>query len=142
MPHIYSTWVLKSFFGFCMQNVFITGGNAMFSHFKERLEHELLAMRPFQSTFSVSIASEFHICIILLKHTALLLLLKTASFTPTHILTNYPRTNTEWPKTNSKFEKVTLLQIWPLTHQWPNLFLTVLSDCKKSYLEKFRTFHV
>ncbi|XP_062616216.1 actin-related protein 5-like [Saccostrea cucullata] len=38
------------------QNVFITGGNAMFSHFKERLERELLAMRPFQSTFSVSLA--------------------------------------------------------------------------------------
>lgn len=38
------------------QNVFITGGNAMFSHFKQRLEHELLAMRPFQSPFNVSIA--------------------------------------------------------------------------------------
>lgn len=63
-------------------------------------------------------------------------------FTPTHIFANYSRTNTEWPKTNSKFEKVTLLQIWPLTHQWPNLFLTVLPDCKKSYLEKFRNFHV
>lgn len=58
----------------------------MFSHFKERLEHELLAMRPFQSAFSVSIASEFHICIILLKHTALLLLSKTAFFTPTQFL--------------------------------------------------------
>ncbi|XP_048777578.1 actin-related protein 5-like [Ostrea edulis] len=39
------------------QNVFITGGNAMFGHFKERLECELLAMRPFQSTFNVSIAN-------------------------------------------------------------------------------------
>ena len=83
----------------------------MFSHFKERLEHELLAMRPFQSAFSVSIASEFHICIILLKHTALLLLSKTAFFYSYTILANYLRTNTKWPKTNSKFEKVTLLHI-------------------------------
>ena len=35
------------------QYVFITGGCASFPGFKERLEHELLAMRPFQSHFSV-----------------------------------------------------------------------------------------
>lgn len=41
----------------CFQYVFITGGCASFGGFKERLEHELLAMRPFQSKFSVSQAA-------------------------------------------------------------------------------------
>ena len=35
------------------QYVFVTGGCASFPGFKERLERELLAMRPFQSQFSV-----------------------------------------------------------------------------------------
>ena len=35
------------------QYVFLTGGCASFPNFKERLEHELLAMRPFQSEFHV-----------------------------------------------------------------------------------------
>ncbi|CAG2244814.1 ACTR5 [Mytilus edulis] len=37
-----------------VQNVFLTGGNALFMNFKERLEKELLEMRPFQSMFSVT----------------------------------------------------------------------------------------
>ena len=40
------------------QNVFITGGNTMVLNFKERLEVELLAVRPFQSKFSVSVSSK------------------------------------------------------------------------------------
>ncbi|KAL9988638.1 hypothetical protein ACROYT_G003104 [Oculina patagonica] len=36
-----------------VQNVFVTGGNTKFSNFQERLERELLAIRPFQSTFKV-----------------------------------------------------------------------------------------
>ncbi|KAL5012354.1 hypothetical protein ScPMuIL_010905 [Solemya velum] len=36
-----------------VQHVFLTGGNAMFKNFKQRVEHELLEMRPFQSTFGV-----------------------------------------------------------------------------------------
>ncbi|XP_041369195.1 actin-related protein 5-like [Gigantopelta aegis] len=37
-------------------NVFLTGGCARIPHFKDRMEKELLEMRPFQSTYSVSIA--------------------------------------------------------------------------------------
>ena len=40
-----------------MQNVFITGGCGTFPNFKERLERELLEMRPFQSTFNVRTAA-------------------------------------------------------------------------------------
>ncbi|CAH3183605.1 unnamed protein product, partial [Porites evermanni] len=36
-----------------VQNVFVTGGNTQFPNFQERLERELLAIRPFQSTFKV-----------------------------------------------------------------------------------------
>ncbi|KAJ7377829.1 Actin- protein 5, partial [Desmophyllum pertusum] len=36
-----------------VQNVFLTGGNTKFPNFQERLERELLAIRPFQSTFRV-----------------------------------------------------------------------------------------
>lgn len=36
-----------------VQNVFVTGGNTKFPNFQERLERELLAIRPFQSTFRV-----------------------------------------------------------------------------------------
>lgn len=41
-----------------VQNVFLTGGNALFLNFKERLEKELLEMRPFQSLFSVTRAGD------------------------------------------------------------------------------------
>lgn len=41
-----------------VQNVFLTGGNAQFLNFKERLEKELLEMRPFQSMFSVTRAAD------------------------------------------------------------------------------------
>ncbi|XP_061114656.1 actin-related protein 5 [Conger conger] len=37
--------------------VFLTGGNVQYPGMKERVERELLAMRPFQSHFQVSIAS-------------------------------------------------------------------------------------
>ena len=40
-----------------VQNLFLTGGCASFPNMQTRLERELLAMRPFQSTFSVTIAS-------------------------------------------------------------------------------------
>lgn len=33
--------------------MFVTGGNTKFPNFQERLERELLAIRPFQSTFKV-----------------------------------------------------------------------------------------
>jgi len=36
-----------------VQKVFVTGGNTKFPNFQERLERELLAIRPFQSTFKV-----------------------------------------------------------------------------------------
>ena len=35
------------------ENVFLTGGNLMYPGVKERVERELLAMRPFQSQFKV-----------------------------------------------------------------------------------------
>ncbi|OWF49870.1 Actin-related protein 5 [Mizuhopecten yessoensis] len=38
------------------QNVFLTGGNALFRNFQQRLQSELLEMRPFQSLFNVSCA--------------------------------------------------------------------------------------
>lgn len=41
---------------FLAQNVFLTGGPASIRGVQERLRAELLAMRPFQSTFSVSCA--------------------------------------------------------------------------------------
>lgn len=41
-----------------VDNIFITGGVAKLSGLKERLEKELLEMRPFQSTFSVKIAND------------------------------------------------------------------------------------
>jgi len=40
-----------------VQNVFVTGGNTQFPNFQERLERELLAIRPFQSTFKVFTAA-------------------------------------------------------------------------------------
>ncbi|KAM6924688.1 actin-related protein 5 [Xenentodon cancila] len=41
-----------------MSNVFLTGGNMQYPGMKERVERELLAMRPFQSHFKVSLASQ------------------------------------------------------------------------------------
>ncbi|XP_071968255.1 actin-related protein 5 isoform X1 [Engystomops pustulosus] len=40
-----------------VQNVFLTGGNVMYPGIKARMEKELLQMRPFGSTFQVSLAS-------------------------------------------------------------------------------------
>uniref|UniRef100_A0A667XGD3 Actin-related protein 5 n=1 Tax=Myripristis murdjan TaxID=586833 RepID=A0A667XGD3_9TELE len=40
-----------------VSNVFLTGGNMQYPGMKERVERELLAMRPFQSHFQVSMAS-------------------------------------------------------------------------------------
>ncbi|XP_045151438.1 actin-related protein 5 [Echinops telfairi] len=40
-----------------VQNVFLTGGNMMYPGMKARIEKELLAMRPFQSSFQVQLAS-------------------------------------------------------------------------------------
>ncbi|XP_068119660.1 LOW QUALITY PROTEIN: actin-related protein 5 [Hyperolius riggenbachi] len=40
-----------------VQNVFLTGGNVMYPGIKARMEKELLMMRPFGSTFQVSVAS-------------------------------------------------------------------------------------
>ncbi|XP_036390221.1 actin-related protein 5 [Megalops cyprinoides] len=41
-----------------VQNVFLTGGNMQYPGMKERVERELLAMRPFQSHFQVSMATQ------------------------------------------------------------------------------------
>jgi actin-related protein 5 len=41
-----------------VNNIFITGGVAKLPGLKERLEKELLEMRPFESTFSVKIAGD------------------------------------------------------------------------------------
>ncbi|KAJ8257970.1 hypothetical protein GJAV_G00191710 [Gymnothorax javanicus] len=40
-----------------VRSVFLTGGNMQYAGMKERVERELLAMRPFQSHFQVSVAS-------------------------------------------------------------------------------------
>ncbi|XP_041861024.1 actin-related protein 5 [Melanotaenia boesemani] len=40
-----------------VSNVFLTGGNVQYPGMKERVERELLAMRPFQSNFKVTMAS-------------------------------------------------------------------------------------
>lgn len=40
-----------------VSNVFLTGGNMQYPGMKERVERELLAMRPFQSQFKVTMAS-------------------------------------------------------------------------------------
>ncbi|XP_072223366.1 actin-related protein 5 [Leuresthes tenuis] len=40
-----------------VSNVFLTGGNMQYPGMKERVERELLAMRPFQSQFKVTLAS-------------------------------------------------------------------------------------
>ncbi|XP_068768464.1 actin-related protein 5 isoform X5 [Struthio camelus] len=40
-----------------VQNVFLTGGNAMYPGLKARVQRELLEMRPFQSSFQVHLAS-------------------------------------------------------------------------------------
>ncbi|KAM9296515.1 actin-related protein 5 [Gastrophryne carolinensis] len=40
-----------------VQNVFLTGGNVMYPGVQARMEKELLMMRPFGSTFQVSLAS-------------------------------------------------------------------------------------
>lgn len=40
-----------------VSNVFLTGGNMHYPGIKERVERELLAMRPFQSPFKVTMAS-------------------------------------------------------------------------------------
>ncbi|GLD45851.1 actin-related protein 5 [Lates japonicus] len=41
-----------------VSNVFLTGGNMQYPGVKERVERELLAMRPFQSHFKVTMASQ------------------------------------------------------------------------------------
>ncbi|KAM8830150.1 actin-related protein 5 [Synchiropus picturatus] len=41
-----------------VNNVFLTGGNMKYPGMKERVERELLAMRPFQSQFKVCVASQ------------------------------------------------------------------------------------
>ncbi|KAM4563500.1 actin-related protein 5 [Odontesthes bonariensis] len=41
-----------------VSNVFLTGGNMQYPGMKERIERELLAMRPFQSQFKVTLASQ------------------------------------------------------------------------------------
>ncbi|XP_034000453.1 actin-related protein 5 [Trematomus bernacchii] len=41
-----------------VSNVFLTGGNMLYPGMKERVERELLAMRPFQSQFKVTMASQ------------------------------------------------------------------------------------
>lgn len=44
-----------------VQNVFLTGGNAMYPGLKARVQKELLEMRPFQSSFQVCTLIEcFH----------------------------------------------------------------------------------
>lgn len=43
-----------------VSNVFLTGGNMHYSGMKERVERELLAMRPFQSQFKVRQQHDFH----------------------------------------------------------------------------------
>ncbi|KAM8947091.1 actin-related protein 5 [Pelodytes ibericus] len=40
-----------------VQNVFLTGGNMMYPGVRDRIEKELLQMRPFGSSFQVSVAS-------------------------------------------------------------------------------------
>uniref|UniRef100_A0A8C5QXJ1 Actin-related protein 5 n=1 Tax=Leptobrachium leishanense TaxID=445787 RepID=A0A8C5QXJ1_9ANUR len=40
-----------------VQNVFLTGGNVMYPGFRDRMEKELLQLRPFGSSFQVSVAS-------------------------------------------------------------------------------------
>ncbi|XP_026865610.2 actin-related protein 5 isoform X2 [Electrophorus electricus] len=40
------------------ENVFLTGGNLLYPGVKERVERELLAIRPFQSHFKVSLAPQ------------------------------------------------------------------------------------
>ncbi|XP_022597453.1 actin-related protein 5 isoform X1 [Seriola dumerili] len=41
-----------------VSNVFLTGGNMQYPGMRERVERELLAMRPFQSHFKVTMASQ------------------------------------------------------------------------------------
>jgi len=41
-----------------LQNVYLTGGNSIYPYFKERLELELRAIRPFQSHFEVTRAGD------------------------------------------------------------------------------------
>ncbi|XP_070532455.1 actin-related protein 5-like isoform X2 [Ptychodera flava] len=41
-----------------VQTIFLTGGNTLYPNLKTRLETELLAMRPFQSTFKVYTAND------------------------------------------------------------------------------------
>ncbi|XP_030641110.1 actin-related protein 5 [Chanos chanos] len=43
--------------GELVNNVFLTGGNLQYNGVKDRVERELLAIRPFQSHFKVSLAS-------------------------------------------------------------------------------------
>lgn len=40
------------------ENVYVTGGGAQFPGLKERLERELMEIRPFQSLFSITIAPD------------------------------------------------------------------------------------
>lgn len=41
-----------------VQNVFLTGGNAMYPGLKARVQKELLEMRPFQSSFQVRVLTD------------------------------------------------------------------------------------
>ncbi|CAH1787785.1 unnamed protein product, partial [Owenia fusiformis] len=48
----------KQLISLLFQHVFLTGGNSMYANFAERLERDLLEMRPFKSTFNVKTAND------------------------------------------------------------------------------------
>lgn len=47
------------------ENVYLTGGHLLYPGVKERVERELLAMRPFQSHFKVTGMQSLHtLCVV------------------------------------------------------------------------------
>ena len=48
-----------------LKNVLVTGGNTMLPHFESRVERELRAIRPFQSSFNVTASCKlFYSCLL------------------------------------------------------------------------------
>ena len=46
-----------------LKNVLVTGGNTMLPHFESRVEREIRAIRPFQSSFNVTASCKSSICV-------------------------------------------------------------------------------
>ena len=95
--------VLRDLSGFFfLQYVYVTGGCAKFDNFKERLERDLLAMRPFQSNFAVYTA----------KHPILDAWYGARKWSLTPALQTYSVTRAEYEEKGGEYLKESKISNW------------------------------